>query len=441
MTRYFPRKFIGIILGFLLVVLAISPPISDLLLLPQTARLVVGEQMVVKLTWPAMILDKLNFSIGGSFSPSESAIVVDRGEDGYQLRALKPGQADVTVKLLGYIPLKSIQVESLPTHEVMVGGHSIGIMLQSKGIMVVGYAPIKGLLGREVYPARTQGIKTGDLIMKVNDNPVYTETAMAEAIDKCGQSGTQPRLLVKRNGSEEKISVNPVYCPETGRFRIGLYVRDGVAGVGTLTCWDPKTHSFAALGHAIVDSDTKKTVNIREGRIVGASIQAIEPGYPGQPGEKIGVFDQSATMKGEIESNTIFGVFGRTEVKCKNVLYPSLIPVGYAHQVKKGPAQIVTVIEGDRLEKFEVVIEKVYSFRQSGKGMVIRVTDPRLLSISGGIVQGMSGSPIIKDNRIVGAVTHVFLNDPQRGYGIFMDNMLEQMNLLTSQGYSRQIAQ
>ncbi|NLV15717.1 MAG: SpoIVB peptidase [Syntrophomonadaceae bacterium] len=441
MSRYFPRKFIGIILGLLLVALAMSPPISDLLLLPQTARLVVGEQMAVKLTWPARILDNLVFSVGDSFSPAESAVVVDRGEDGYQLRALKPGQVDITVKLLGHIPLKSIQVESLPTRKLVAGGHSIGIMLQSEGIMVVGYAPIKGLMGREVYPARTQGIKTGDLIMKVNDRPVYTEAALAEIIDNCGQSGTHPGLLIKRDGSEETISVTPVFCAETGRFRIGLYVRDGVAGVGTLTCWDPDTHSFAALGHAIVDSDTKKTVNIREGRIVGASIQAVEPGYPGQPGEKIGVFDQHASIKGEIESNTLFGVFGRTEEACANELYPQLLPVSYAHQIKKGPAQIVTVVEGNRLEKFEVVIEKVYSFRHNGKGMVIRVTDPRLLSISGGIVQGMSGSPIIQDNRLAGAVTHVFLNDPQRGYGIFMDNMLEQMNLLTDQSFSRQIAQ
>ncbi|MGI6549210.1 MAG: SpoIVB peptidase [Syntrophomonadales bacterium] len=440
MSRENIRKLIGVILALLLFAISLTPPMRQVLSLPKSTRLVVGEQMMVSLSLPTPVLDKLWVSVGDPLSSAPQAVVVNREDDGYQLKALKPGQVDVTVKLWGFIPLKSIRVESLPPYQLLAGGHSIGIMLQSQGIMVVGFAPITGSQGQKTFPAREAGIEVGDLIMEVGGQPVHTELELANLIDEQGQKGLKPRLLIRRGDQQQNLTIDTGYCAETGRYRVGLYVRDGVAGVGTLTAWDPKTYRFAALGHVIVDSDTRQVVKIREGRIVSASVQAIQPGRPGQPGEKIGVFDREGMVSGRIEENTYYGVFGVTDRKLENNLLPDYLPVAYAHQVRKGPAQILTVINDGQIEAFDIMIEKVYPFRQNGKGMVLKVIDERLLSVSGGIVQGMSGSPIIQDGRIAGAVTHVFLNDPEKGYGIFMDTLLEEMNLRDGQVFSRQIA-
>ena len=440
MSRERKRQITGVILSLLLVSLSFAPPFNQIISIPRSARMVVGEQMEVSLPLPRAILDKLRLSVE-EMSVTERSVIVSRQAKGYQLTALRPGRADVTVKLLGHIPLKSILVESLPPYQLLAGGHSIGILLQSQGIMVVGFAPINDAKGNKVYPAREVGFEVGDLIMEVNGEPVYTELDLAEAIDQSGQRGEAPRFLVKRDERLRTVSVPTVLCPETGRYRIGLYVRDGVAGVGTLTVWDPESYRFAALGHIIVDSDTKQAVTLRKGRIVSASIQAVQPGRPGKPGEKIGVFDREGGISGKIEANTFYGVFGISDSPFVNSLYSQPLPVAYAHQVHKGPAEILTVISGNQLERFDIFIEKVYPFRHNGKGMVLRVTDQRLLSVAGGIIQGMSGSPIIQDGRIAGAVTHVFLNNPEKGYGIFMDTMLEEMNSLNGRKLSRQKAQ
>ncbi|HHV16211.1 MAG TPA: SpoIVB peptidase, partial [Gelria sp.] len=186
------------------------------------------------------------------------------------------------------------------------------------------------------------------------------------------------------------------------------------------------------LGHIIVDADTRQGIDVLQGKIVSASIQAIKRGKPGQPGEKIGIFNSNGQIEGNITKNTFYGIYGKTGAEINNPISSYTMEVGYAHQIREGPAEIYTVVNGEDIEKFSIIIEKVYPERNDGKGMIIRVTDPRLLNLSGGIVQGMSGSPIIQDSKIIGAVTHVFLNDPQRGYGIFMDSMLSEMTDLNT---------
>jgi stage IV sporulation protein B len=292
--------------------------------------------------------------------------------------------------------------------------------------MVVGFAPITGSNGEKLYPARDQGIEIGDLILQVDGQPVTTETDLATIVDSKGQSGLQ--FTISRRGKEMIVPITPVHCPETDRYRIGLYVRDGVVGVGTLTCYDPASGEYAALGHIIVDADTHQGIDVLKGKVVSASIQTVKPGRPGWPGEKIGVFDDQGTINGTITKNSSFGIFGQMDKAITNPLSKYTMEVGYAHQVKVGKAQIMTVVNGEDIETFDIEIEKVNSPRQNGKDMIIRVTDPRLLSLTGGIIQGMSGSPIIQDDRLVGAVTHVFLNDPQTGYGIYMDNILSEMD-------------
>jgi stage IV sporulation protein B len=392
--------------------------------------MVVGETNIIPMQLPGLLEERLVLEI---FNPSRSvfasqgdpAVVVSKNGSAYEITALKPGKASLKIKLLGYIPLKSISIESVPPRRVVVGGHSIGVLLQSRGIMVVGFAPIVDSQGQKLYPAREQGVEIGDLVLKVNNQDVSTETDLAQIIDTVKDS--ELVLNIKRKDRIIDLTIKPAFCAETQRFRVGLFVRDGVVGVGTMTFWDPETRQYAALGHIIMDADTKQGIDVLKGRIVSASIQTIKPGKPGRPGEKIGVFQGESTLKGSISKNTEAGIFGSTEGVVENPASAHSVEIGYAHQVHTGPAHIYTVVNGTSIEEFEVTIEKVYPERKNGKGMVVKIEDPRLLTITGGIVQGMSGSPIVQDGRLIGAITHVFLNDPQRGYGIFMDNILSEM--------------
>lgn len=429
------RSIVGIILIVLVVGLCFVPQIQIILCLPDYQKLVVGEASSINFNFPGNMNNKIDMQVMGAsqsvFASSEDpSVIVNRNSSGYKIIALKPGEARVKLKLFGYIPLKSIKIESIPPKRVVVGGHSIGVLLQSRGIMVVGFAPVLDTKGDKQYPARDQGIEIGDLILKVNGQSITTETDLARIIDQ--EKNKVLRLNITRHNKDMSLNVRTVYCPETKRHRIGLYVRDGVMGVGTLTFWDPDTKQYAALGHIIIDADTKQGINVLKGRIVSASIQTIKPALPGKPGEKIGIFNGNRNIEGNIIKNSYYGIYGTTTGEITNPLSQYEMEVGYAHQVKTGKAQIYTVVNGDTIESFNIEIEKVYPNRQSGKGMVIRVVDQRLLSLTGGIVQGMSGSPIIQDSRIIGAVTHVFLNDPRRGYGIFMDNMLSEITISNS---------
>lgn len=426
------RQAVGIILASLFICLCFTPQVRTFLSLPGYQKMVVGESSKISLDLPGTLNEKIEMCVIGPSrsvfaSPQDPPVVINKSAAGYRILALRPGEADIQIKLLGYIPLKSIKVQSVAPQRVVVGGHSIGVMLKSNGIMVVGFAPVVQNDGSKKYPARDKGVEIGDLILKVNGKPVSSETDLANCIDSATVSNQELTLQIKRHKKNVSVEVKPVYCSETQRNRIGLYVRDGVVGVGTMTFWDPDTREYAALGHIIIDTDTRQGIDVLRGKIVSASIQTVRPGRPGKPGEKIGVFNDKGVVEGNISKNTSSGIFGQTTGEISNPLVQHLMEVGYAHQIHTGPAKIYTVVNGDDIEAFDIEIEKVYRDRQNGKGMVVRVTDPRLISLTGGIVQGMSGSPIVQDNRLIGAVTHVFLNDPERGYGIFMDNMLAQL--------------
>ncbi len=429
------RPIIGVILALAFLTICFSPQSKTLLTLPAYQRMVVGESSQLEFDLPSQLASKIDMQVT---RPTESVfvtsqdppVVVNRDGNRYEIMALRPGKVNVQLKLLGYIPVKSMAIESLPTRRVVPGGHSIGVLLQSRGIMVVGFAPVLDKEGNKVYPARDKGIEIGDLVYRVDGQMVSNENELARIIDD--KKGESISLSIKRRDKFINVPVQPVPCGETNRYRIGLYVRDGIVGVGTLTFWDPNTHEYAALGHIIVDADTRQGIEVLQGKIVSASIQTIKRGKPGQPGEKIGVFNGNGRIEGTISKNTFHGIYGKTGIEINNPISAYTMEVGYAHQVREGEAEIYTVVNGEDIEKFSIMIEKVYPERNNGKAMVIKVTDPRLLNLSGGIVQGMSGSPIIQDSKIIGAVTHVFLNDPERGYGIFMDSMLSEMSDLNT---------
>jgi stage IV sporulation protein B len=430
------RTYIGIIISLIFLLLCFSSQGRLILSLPDKHRMVVGERNTIDINLPRQLKTQFEIQIPGTSqsvlaSPQNAPVSITKNDKGYEIAALKPGKVELQLKLLGYIPLKSIAIETMAPKRVIPGGHSIGVLLQSKGIMVVGFAPVVRENGDKVYPARDKGVQIGDLILAVNGQEVKDETDLAQIVDASRNSELE--LRIKRKDKYLTVPVNAQLCPETQRYRIGLYVRDGVVGVGTLTFWDPETWNYAALGHIILDADTRQGIDVLKGKIVSASIQTIKAGKPGKPGEKIGVFDNSGKIEGSIDKNGAFGIYGKTFKQMSNHLSHYPVEVGYAHQVRTGAAEIYTVVNGTAIEKFSIEIEKVYPERKNGKGMVIKVTDPRLLSLTGGIIQGMSGSPIIQDSKIIGAVTHVFLNDPQHGYGIFMDQILSDLPTANSQ--------
>lgn len=335
----------------------------------------------------------------------------------------------VSYKLFGIFPLKSSEIEVMPNIKLLPGGQSIGVSLQAKGVMVVGQAAVMGKDGKQYYPAKEAGIEVGDVILKINNQDVKTDQDVANAIHQAGEKQGFSEILFQRNGQLIQKQITTVYCPETNRYRVGLYVRNEAAGVGTLTFFDPQTRKYGALGHVINDADTNQKIEVSNGSVIASSIYAIEKGRRGHPGEKVGSFVNQSKFSGNIEKNSVSGIFGSMQGQIQNPYFVDAIPVAWETEIQEGPAKIYTVLEGEKIEEYEVQIERIMHNRTDSKNMVIRVTDSRLLAKTGGIIQGMSGSPIVQNGKIIGAVTHVFVNDATRGYGVFIQNMLNEAGL------------
>ncbi len=343
---------------------------------------------------------------------------------------------NLDLRLFGVVPIKRVALQVVPPVKVIAGGHSIGVLLHAQGVIVVGYANIHEA-GDAVglSPARQAGILPGDVIVRIEEKVVQSDSQVSFLIDQLARKKDVLRFQVKRNGTLQEYRIKPIYCSETKRYRVGLYVRDGAAGVGTLTFYEPNTKKYGALGHVITNSETNKFLDLRDGKIVGASVQGIQKGERGKIGEKIGVFFGDGQTTGSIEKNTVYGIFGTMKGGLSNPLFTKLMPVAMGHQIKKGKAKMLTVLNGEKIEAFDVEIQNVFSQpRPDGKAFIIKITDPGLLNRTGGIIQGMSGSPIIQNGRLVGAVTHVFINDPTRGYGVLAESMLEEAGLLSAKG-------
>lgn len=342
------------------------------------------------------------------------------------VRGKSIGKSSLEFKLFGFIPIRSITVNVLPDVDVYPGGQAIGVLLRSKGVMVVGKSYVDGKDGHRYYPAQEAGINVGDVILAINGEEVNDKNTLASKIQQLANKNTHLILRIKNNGQIKNVRVKPVKNKQ-GLYMIGLYVEDGVAGVGTLTFYLPKTREYGALGHVITENNSHQKIELREGRIIEAQISGINSGKRGTPGEKLGTFFQTKDILGQINSNTEFGIYGTLNNLPQNPYFEKPIPVATISQVKVGPAKMYTVVKGGKVEEFDVHIDRVY--RQSypdSKGLVVSITDSRLKKITGGIVQGMSGSPIVQNNKLVGAVTHVFVNEPTKGYGVFAEWMILQ---------------
>ncbi|HEX3015918.1 MAG TPA: SpoIVB peptidase [Desulfobacteria bacterium] len=426
------RKKVGYLLVATILGISLNAGLQGIISIPDHERFSVGDRLEISRMLPQYLVRSVQVVVDGQHFLREDGIQSASNMRNYGEAApvlASTGHFKVNYMLFGLIPLRKVDVDVVPEIKLLPGGQSIGVMLQSHGVIVVGQAVVVDQLGNKTYPAREAGIRLGDLILSIDGKEVKSDNDVAQAVHQAGMKGQQVQITVKRGSLLQNIAVKPVFCQETKRYRIGLYVRDSAAGVGTLTFFDPESGKYGALGHVINDIDTNQKIEIDQGQVIGAAVQSIQPGRRGQPGEKIGSFLQDSTFRGTIDKNTPFGIFGSIQGKLTNSVYNQPMPIATESTLKEGPAKILTVISGEKVEAFDITIERVLPQRSDSKNMVIRITDPRLLSVTGGIVQGMSGSPIIQNDRIVGAVTHVFVNDPTRGYGVFIEQMLKQADI------------
>lgn len=393
----------------------------------------VGDEITAGLRLPSMIKQNLGVylhqpdtSFGGSYGKQH---FFHSNQHQVFATAQKPGQMDTEIRLFGFIPVKRMVVSVVATKTVVPGGQSIGVLLHSEGVLVVGEAPVETRTGKK-NPARDVGIAVGDILIAANQVRLTGEQQLQRVVDKQGRQNKPVSLLVKHGNETKTVVVKPVLCRETGYYRIGLFIKAGTAGVGTLTFYDPATKSYGALGHMINNYTRDSQAGLHEGKIVEATVKGLQPGKKGEPGEKLGVFQGGSGIMGTIDKNTNCGIFGRLEREPgPNPCYPNPVPVALNYQVQQGPAEMLTVLEDNKIQKFTVHIDQVTPGNQN-KGLVIRITDRALIRKTGGIIQGMSGSPIIQNGMLAGAVTHVYINDPTRGYGVLAENMLQEINFL-----------
>lgn len=334
------------------------------------------------------------------------------------------GANNLNLNLFGTIPVKEVSVNVIPKTTVVPLGNAIGMKLYTKGVLVVGMSQIETDNNEKKKPYENSGIEQGDTILEVNNNAVENTEDLIKEVEK--SEGNTINIKYLRNEKTMQTDITPVKSRNT--YKIGLWVRDAAAGVGTLTFYEPNTNLFMALGHGISDIDTEEIVNIANGELVTANIVSITKGRKGYPGEIRGTIDQGRTI-GTIYKNTNFGVYGT--VKNKNYLEADLtqeMEVATRSEIKKGKAQIICQLENSNKKKYDIEIEKIYTNNnQNNKSMLIKITDNELLEKTGGIIQGMSGAPIIQEGKFIGAVTNVLVNDPTQGYGVFADIMIKEM--------------
>ncbi|WP_028610452.1 SpoIVB peptidase [Paenibacillus harenae] len=424
------KRWFGLVLVFFICVIGSSAPFQHFAAIPNELRLFSGQMKRLQYGVPVhaeVTVDPHMLQINGSSSNSLSVNL----NDPLSLQPNRSGQTSMKVKLFGKIPFKTVKVNVIPDLRVIPGGQTIGVKVKSAGILVVGHHQVEDQDGTKKSPGEAAGLKLGDLIVKINGTRINEVHKMADLCEKAG-NGKKPLIVTyKRDGKIAETRLSPVFDAEDKAWRLGLYIRDSAAGVGTLTFYAPDQGVYGALGHVITDMDTQTPIEVGEGQILQSSVTSINKSQDGEPGEKRAHFVKESKILGNVERNTPFGIFGKmNEVPTHSYSNKSL-PVAFAEDVKEGPAQILTVVNGQKVERFNIDI--VHVSKQSGpatKGMVIKITDKRLLNKTGGIVQGMSGSPIIQDGKLVGAVTHVFVNDPSSGYGCFIEWMLQDAGVL-----------
>ncbi|MCR8843151.1 SpoIVB peptidase [Paenibacillus sp. SC116] len=433
MTPYV-KRLIGLMLVIIICAGSTTPSFRAYVTWPQQLRLFEGQQKHLNLSMPVMAKATIDhpeiLQVNGN---KESVMNVSLNQP-LALQPKQVGQAELKLKLFNRIPLRSLKVNVVPDLRVIPGGQTIGVKVKSNGILVVGHHLVQVEDNRKVSPGEEAGVKLGDLIVRINEERIQDLSQVGALVKAAGEAKKPLKLEVRRNGQLLNTELRPAYDAEDKTWRLGLYIRDSAAGVGTLTFYAPDQGVYGALGHVITDLDTQTPIEVGRGEILQSNVTSISKSQNGEPGEKRAHFLKEGRVLGNVERNTPFGIFGKMKSNPDHSLFKKGIPIAFNEEVREGPAEMLTVVNGQEVERFK--IEIVHVTRQTApatKGMVIKITDPRLLQKTGGIVQGMSGSPIIQNNKLIGAVTHVFVNNPSSGYGCFIEWMLQDAGVVLSQ--------
>lgn len=379
--------------------------------LRRTWQLMTGGLSVVTLAalcWAlclsATLPDRYYLAKGSRFSLGDSSLIQTSSNDGYPLSVYSStgNTFRMDLKLLGLINIKPVSVQVVDRRVVALCGTPFGIKMVTDGVMVVGTGAVTDCNSRAVSPAQTAGIQEGDIILSINGEKISSKKQLTKLVES---SAGQPLSLVVRRGEQlTSLHLSPVRSSLDNSYHLGLWVRDSSAGIGTMTFYDPNNGCFAGLGHAICDVDTGQLMPLSQGEIVEASIIGVHAGKSGSPGQLQGAFVANRSI-GSLYTNSYNGVYGRL---MNQPVDAQTIPMAQCQEVRQGPVKILTTVSGQKPQLFDACIEKLsLSQDEPTKNMVLRITDPDLLELSGGIVQGMSGSPIIQDGMLVGAVTHV----------------------------------
>jgi len=332
----------------------------------------------------------------------------------------KKGQTTLTASIFNF-DIKEIEVNVLDRAYVVPVGKVSGIKLYTKGVLVVGMSEIEGQ-----KPYEGTNIQEGDIITNINEREIDSTKELIECINQ--SHGESLNITYVTNGEEKECDITPVKN-EDGEYQIGLWVRDSAAGIGTVTFYEPETGNFVALGHGITDIDTSEIIDISSGELVNTKILSIVKGESGSPGKIQGALDNKRSI-GTIYTNTRLGIYGKVNIEA-NLLsdYTNVMEVATRDEIQTGKASILCSVENsDNIEEFEIEIERKFvNNNYDNKSMLIKVTDERLLQKTGGIVQGMSGSPIVQNGKFIGAITHVIVSNPKEGYAVFGDMLVKQM--------------
>ena len=321
-------------------------------------------------------------------------------------------------KLLGIVPIKSVELEIIPDNSLVPCGNVFGVKFFTKGVMVIRLSEIETKNG-PLSPAKEAGINVGDIIISVDGKQVNTVEEMADVVE--ASKGKTMSVVFVREGQEKRADMTPLLSLSDRKYKTGIWVRDSTAGIGTMTYYNPKTGEFAGLGHGICDVDTGLLMPLLKGSVVDVEITDIIKGRRGSPGELRGNFDSQ--RRGVISENTTHGVYGIMEQKPVDITWNPL-EIALKDEITEGDASILCELDDAGIKEYKIRIDKIRNEGSEGKNFVIEVVDKELLNKTGGIVQGMSGSPIIQNGKLVGAITHVLVNTPEKGYGIFIENML-----------------
>lgn len=340
--------------------------------------------------------------------------------------AINKYEPEIQFKLFDLIPIKTQKVKIIEDDKVLVGGNAIGLVLKTQGVMIIGSSSVPTLDGERDLLLEDNSLQIGDVITQIENETIENVSSVSRIINKPENSNRE--LVVKgiRKNKNFETRVKPCYDIKSQNYKLGVWVRDDASGIGTLT-YINSNNRFGALGHPICDSDTKSVISLKDGQVYNCSVLGVNKGTSGNPGELKGLFMQGKNMQGVVEKNNNYGVFGTIYNDSNFLKKYEEIEIGSRLSVKPGKAQIRCCLDGSTVESFDIEIIKTnYQNYSNGKSMVIRVTDKDLIARTGGIVQGMSGSPIIQNGKLVGAVTHVFVNDPTKGFGVYIDWMLNE---------------